>query len=67
MYGIGVDSGDYGNEEMTSEDDTAEDVDDNGGEADKSSGGYVIVIAAGVLLAGVVGLLAFLKMGKSKI
>lgn len=61
MYGIGVDSGDYGNEEMVLEDDTAEDVDDNGGEADKSCGGDVImiVIAAGVLVAGVVGLLAF--------
>ena len=69
VYGIGVDSGDYGNEEMVLEDDTAEDVDDNGGEADKSCGGDVImiVIAAGVLVAGVVGLLAFLKVRKSKI
>ena len=60
VYGIGVDSGDYGNEEMVPED-VAQNLADNNGEVDKSSRGYVIVIAVGVLVAGVVGLLAVRK------
>ena len=58
--GYGVDSGDYGNEEMVPED-IAQNLADNNGEVDKSSRGYVIVIAVGVLVAGVVGLLAVRK------
>ena len=41
--------------------DVAQNLADNNGEVDKCSRGYVIVIAVGVLVAGVVGLLAVRK------